>query len=49
MIPEEDDLIKEELEVALMVADNIDNLENTATGFATSHRANLILITKRSR
>ena len=49
VIPEEENLLKEELDMALMVADNIDNLENTATGFGTSHRVNSILVTKRSR
>ena len=29
VIPEEENLLKEELDMALMVADNIDNLENT--------------------
>ena len=34
-----------ESSVALMVADNIDNLENTMTGSGTSHRVNSILVT----
>lgn len=33
--------------VALMVADNIDNLECTVTGAGTSHRVNSILVLKR--
>ena len=34
--------------VALMVADNIDNLECTLSGSGTSHRVNCILVTERS-
>ena len=33
--------------IALMIADNIDNLENTLTGSGTSHRVNSILVMKR--
>ena len=32
--------------VALMVADNIDNLECTLSGSGTSHRVNSILVTE---
>ena len=31
-----------------MVADNIDNLENTMTGSRTSHRVNSILVTMKA-
>jgi len=34
--------------VALMVADNIDNLECTLSGSGTSHRVNSILVTERN-
>ena len=34
--------------VALMVADNIDNFENTMTGSGTSHRVNSILVTMKT-
>ena len=33
-------------QVALIIADNIDNLENTLCGSGTSHRVNSILVTK---
>ena len=33
--------------IALMIADNIDNLENTLTGSGTSHRVNSILVMNR--
>ena len=29
-----------------MIADNIDNLENTDTGFGSTHRVNSILVTR---
>ena len=35
--------------VALMIADNIDNLECTISGSGTSHHVNSILVWKRSR
>ena len=34
--------------VALLVADNIDNLENTMTGSGTLHRVNSILVTMKT-
>ena len=37
-----------EISVALMVAENIDNLENTITGSRTSHRVNSILVTMKA-
>ena len=36
------------ISVALMVAENIDNLENTITGSRTSHRVNSILVTMKA-
>ena len=37
-----------ESSVALIVADNIDNLENAVTGSGTSHRVNSILVTMKA-
>ena len=34
--------------IALMIADNIDNLESTLTGSGTSHRVNSILVTTKA-
>ena len=34
--------------VALMIADNIDNLESTLSGSGTSHRVNSILVTTKA-
>ena len=34
--------------VALMIADNIDNLESTLSGSGTSHRVNSILVTRKA-
>ena len=46
VIPDEENLNLANNKIALMVADNIDNLENTITGLGTSHRVNSILVTK---
>ena len=46
VIPDEENLKLEDNKIALMVADNIDNLESTITGLGTSHRVNSILVTK---
>ena len=48
MIPEEEELLNEDLDTAVVVSDNIDETENTDTGFGTSHRVNSILVTKKS-
>lgn len=49
LIPEEIKKEGNDSPVALMIADNIDNLENTLTGGGTSHRVNSILVKKRKR
>ena len=46
VIPDEENLKLEDNKIALMVADNIDNLESTITGLGTSNRVNLILVKK---
>ena len=47
VIPEEDMINAADNAIAVMIADNIDNLESTITGFGTSHRVNSILVTKK--
>ncbi len=47
VIPEEDMINSADNDIAVMIADNIDNLERTVTGFGTSHRVNSILVTKK--
>ena len=46
VIPDEGNLKQEDNKIALMVADNIDNLESTITGLGTSHRVKSTLLTK---
>ena len=45
IIPEDVTANSCDFSVALMVADNIDNLENTMTDLGASHRVNSILVT----
>ena len=47
IIPREIEQNEHNQQVALMVADNIDNLESILSGSGTSHRINSILIMKR--
>ena len=47
VIPEDDMINAADNAIAVMIADNIDNLESTITGFGTSHRVNSILVTKK--
>ena len=47
--PDEEKFLDNDLDVALEIADNIDNLECTATGFGTSLRVHSILVTKRKQ
>ena len=46
IIPKELEQNKPNQQVALMIADNIDNLESTLGGSGTSHRVNSILVIK---
>ena len=39
----------DDLDFGVMVADNIDELENTDSGFGTTHRVNSILVTRGNR
>ena len=45
LIPEEEEIKNAGNRTAIMVADNIDNLESTTTGLGTTRRVNSILIT----
>ena len=45
LIPKEEEIKNAGNRTAIMVADNIDNLESTTTGLGTTHRVNSILIT----
>ena len=47
VIPEEDTISAADNVIAVMIADNIDNMESTITGFGTSNRVNSILVTKK--
>ena len=44
IIPREIEQNKHNQQVALMIADNTDNLESTLSGSGTSHRVNSVLV-----
>ena len=46
IIPGEIEKNEHNQQVALMIANNIDNLESTLNGSGTSHRVNSILVLK---
>ena len=46
VIPDGENVKLANIKIALMVADNIDNLENKITRLGTSHRVTSILVTK---
>ena len=46
VIPDEEDLLDDDIDLGVMIADNIDELESTDSGFGTSHRVNSILVTR---
>ena len=47
VIPADVEQMETSAPVAIMIADNIDNLEHTLSGSGTSHRVNSILVTER--